>query len=179
MRCSIPSICIPRTFPNITEAIIRNKFDALDFGTIDRVDILTKEDDTGKKFNLIFIHFIEWNDTPQIMEARQRLLAGQQIKMVYDDPWFWKLTALRPKVKRNPVISMKRPTRVISAEMCGAYDFGPNGEMVPYVSPSNKLSQFVMKYERNTEQCFSELKELDPESCIPIDEKRECCFCQR
>jgi hypothetical protein len=32
--------------------------------------------------------------------ARERLLEGKDIKIVYDDPWFWKVSAYRESIAR-------------------------------------------------------------------------------
>ena len=181
LNCNIPSICIPRTFSNIDEKRIRNAFDALDFGTIDRVDIVPKQNEKGEKFNRVFVHFIEWNDTPKITEARQRLLSGQEVKLVYDNPWFWKISALRSQKNTAPIVRLRRPTRTTHAE---AFDYGPNGEMVPYVSPKTRRREFVIKHERASEQPVNELKESNQETekdSNPMNfyEHCDCCFCQR
>ena len=93
---STPSLCIPRVFPNIGEKRIRSIFNDLNLGEIDRVDIVSKTSDKGEKFNRIFIHFKRWGTEGNAEVARQRLLNGQDIKIVYDDPWFWKISAYRP-----------------------------------------------------------------------------------
>ena len=110
-----PSICIPRVFANITEArvaaIVRN----LDLGQLERIDMVQRENDRGEKYQRVFIHFVEWYDTredgspnTEAIEVRQRLLKGMEVKVVYDDPWFWKLSA--SKVAR-PEDRPKRPQR--------------------------------------------------------------------
>jgi hypothetical protein len=110
-----PSICIPRVFSNITEArvaaIVRN----LDLGVLERIDMIQRENDRGEKYQRVFIHFKEWYDTTEdgqpneaAIEVRQRLLKGLEVKVVYDDPWFWKMSA--SKVPR-PEDRAQRPRR--------------------------------------------------------------------
>jgi hypothetical protein len=96
-------MCISRVYPNISESRIRRIFDELDMGIIDRIDMVSKENEKGEKFNRIFIHFQRWNDTENGRITRERLLNGKEIKIIYDEPWFWKVSAYRkPEHKPNP-----------------------------------------------------------------------------
>lgn len=106
---SAPSICIPRVFSNITRARVEAIFRNLDFGEIEKVDMVQKTNAKGEKYQRVFVHFKEWNDDEQTQQARQMLLSDQEVKVVYDDPWFWKLSASksvrpedRPKRKKRP-----------------------------------------------------------------------------
>ena len=92
---SNPSLCIPRVFPNIDEKRIRRIFNELNLGVIQRVDIVNKTTEKGEKFNRVFIHFQEWFTNSNATTAKERLLNGKEIKIVYDDPWFWKVSAYR------------------------------------------------------------------------------------
>jgi hypothetical protein len=106
---STPSLCIPRVFSNIGEARIRRIFDELNMGEIERVDIISKTTEKGEKFNRVFVHFKRWGTDGNAEKARQRLLNGQDIKIVYDDPWFWKISAYRPPAPSQPQHSSRRP----------------------------------------------------------------------
>lgn len=93
---SYPSICIPRTFSNITWLQVKTVFEKLfGAGTIDRVDVARKTTHDGNTFNCMFIHFTAWPESAEIQEVRQKLLAGKTIKIVYDDPWYWKCSMSR------------------------------------------------------------------------------------
>ena len=94
---SSPSICIPRTFPTIrgeqTKRAVFNTFRDLRVGYIDRIDTVHKTDKHGERFCTVYIH-LKWNmDNELARETRQKLLDGQDVKVVYDEPWFWKCTA--------------------------------------------------------------------------------------
>jgi hypothetical protein len=93
---SIPSLCIPRVFSNIDEKRVRHIFDQLNMGIIERVDIVSKTTEKGEKFNRVFVHFRRWFSNSNADTARERLLNGKEIKIIYDDPWFWKVSAYRP-----------------------------------------------------------------------------------
>ena len=96
-----PVLCIPRVYPNISEGRIRHIFDELNLGKIDHIDLVKKENEEGKKYNMVFVHFRFWKDNDQANEARGRLLEGKQIKVIYDEPWFWKISAYKTPKRTN------------------------------------------------------------------------------
>jgi hypothetical protein len=102
MPANVPVMCIPRVYPNISESRIRHIFDDLNMGTLDRIDIVPKTSEKGEKFNRVFVHFRRWNNSENANNARERLLNGKEIKIIYDDPWFWKISAYR-EAERKPV----------------------------------------------------------------------------
>ena len=104
MNNSANSICIPRAFANISEARVRKVFDALHIFTIDRVDMIQRKNEKGEPFQRIFVHIRAWSETAEAQKAKERLLSGNELKIVYDDPWFWKvaLNTWAPKPAPNP-----------------------------------------------------------------------------
>ena len=93
-----PSICIPRTFPTIrgeqTKRAVFRTFRELRIGFIDRIDVVHKTDKNGERFCTVYVHMKDWNMRSQLArDTRQKLLDGQDVKVVYDEPWFWKCTA--------------------------------------------------------------------------------------
>jgi hypothetical protein len=62
-------------------------FGALKVGFIDKItEIPLRNDDTGKR---VVIKFRTWVDTPLSKRIMTRLDSGNDIKIVYDNPWFW------------------------------------------------------------------------------------------
>jgi len=104
---NVPVMCIPRVYSNISESRIRRIFDDLNMGTIERIDIVSKNSEKGEKFNRVFVHFNKWNNTENACIARERLLNGKEIKIIYDDPWFWKISAYREAEKRQEASTRK------------------------------------------------------------------------
>ena len=98
---NVPSLCIPRVFTNWTEGRIRRIFDDLNMGEIQRIDVVSKTTEKGEKFNRVFVHFKRWFANKNSDMARERLLNGKEIKIVYDDPWFWKVSAYRETNNKN------------------------------------------------------------------------------
>ena len=89
-----PSICIPRTLNNITWRQVKDTFEQiLGQGTVERVDLVGSKN--GEPFCRIFVHFRYWPTDETSQGIRNRLIAGETIKVVYDNPWFWKCSASR------------------------------------------------------------------------------------
>ena len=88
-----PSICIPRVFNNIAEKKIRQVFDELNLGKISRIDIKERKNEKGEVFNRVYIHFEKWFWNEDAQTARRKLILGKEIKIIYDKPWFWKVSA--------------------------------------------------------------------------------------
>ena len=93
---SEPSICIPRMFKSTTRRDIFTVIERLDLGAVDRIDMVAKVNTRGESYNKVFIHFKAWNKRNPVAQAtRDKLLKGEEIKIVYSEPWFWKCTASR------------------------------------------------------------------------------------
>lgn len=109
LPASVPSLCIPRVYTNIDENRIRRIFNDLNLGVIDRIDIVRKTTDKGEQCNRVFIHFDRWYSGRNADAARERLINGQDIKVIYDGPWFWKVSAY----KEAPVREERRDDRYV------------------------------------------------------------------
>jgi len=91
-----PSICIPRVFTSTTRRDLYRVIETLALGAVDRIDMVSKVNDRGEPYYKVFIHFKMWNTKDATAVAtRDKLLKGEEIKIVYRDPWFWKCTASR------------------------------------------------------------------------------------
>ena len=90
MNSNNPSIRIPRVFPNITEDRIRGVFEDLDWGTISKIDMVARTNKHGEDYNLVFVHFESWSDGTEAV--REALANDKEVKITYDDPWFWRIT---------------------------------------------------------------------------------------
>lgn len=89
-----PSLCIPKMDHSVREQDIRRVFTKLDFGEIDRVDIVSwKNSRQEQNFVRVFIHLKEWKSSAE--QIRMKLLDGETYNIVYNFPWFWKIVASR------------------------------------------------------------------------------------
>ena len=97
---NVPVLCIPRVFSNIGEKRIYHILLQLNIGEITRIDLVKRTGNKGENYNQVYIHIL-WNNEENSITARQRLLNGQEIKIIYDDPWFWKVSAYRSPVRNQ------------------------------------------------------------------------------
>jgi hypothetical protein len=86
-----PSLFIPRVFNTVSEAHIRKTFEALQLGVIHHIDIRKCD----AKFNRVFIHYKRWFSEGNAVIARERMNSGKDVKVIYEEPWFWKVSLFR------------------------------------------------------------------------------------
>ena len=88
-----PSLCIPRTHANIRKERIFAVFRSLGLGWIGRIDVVEKQDEkTGAPFIRVFIHFTKWFKNAQTQKFLDHLESSKSAQIVYDEPWYWKVT---------------------------------------------------------------------------------------
>lgn len=93
---SIPSICIPRVYSNITRREVQTTFETiLGEGCVERIDMILKRDGM-QPYQCVFIHFHQnyKHTTEQSARIADRLCKGLNVKIVYNDPWFWKCSLM-------------------------------------------------------------------------------------
>ena len=87
-----PSICIPKVDKHINKKFIYKVFDNLQFGNIKNIDIVYYNNSRNINYSRVFIHFHKWNtDIPIIKSYYDKLINGENLSIVYNEPWFWKL----------------------------------------------------------------------------------------
>ena len=82
---SNPSICIPKVDRNITKRFIHDVFTRHLLGKIKKIDMIPI-----KKYNRVFIHFDYWYNTQKSLKVKDILANGDDFKIMYVEPWFWK-----------------------------------------------------------------------------------------
>jgi hypothetical protein len=129
-----PSICIPRTFTTIrgeqTKRAVFRTFKDLRIGFIERIDTVHKTDKNGERYCTVYVH-LKWNmENNLARDTRQKLVHGKEIKVVYDEPWFWKCTAstiekpenryadTQPRNNARPRIDLGEGARALSRYTC-------------------------------------------------------------
>lgn len=82
------TLCIPRIPNHITHEYIRKVFCKLNAGTITKItDIQLQKESEWKRI----LMSIDWNQTSTAQYIQSRLFAGHNVKLVYNDPWYWKI----------------------------------------------------------------------------------------
>ena len=88
-----PVLCIPRVFDNVSEKEIYNAFNKLNMGTIQKVKMVNTKNDNFKR---VFVHYQTWNENSETAkQAMERFESGNDIKIIYNHPWFWKVSVTR------------------------------------------------------------------------------------
>jgi hypothetical protein len=141
---SQPSLCIPRVFNNITEERIRKVFADLDIGKISRIDIIERKGEKGDSFKRVYVHFEKWFCNADALTARTKLLSGKEIKIVYDNPWFWKVSANRMP---NKSVSQRSKAHI-------DFDEDPMGQLVDQFGRSMEIRR-DFEEEKQKRQEFS------------------------
>jgi hypothetical protein len=109
---NVPSLCIPRVFSNIPRDRIFRIVDDLGLGRILSIDMVPKVSEKGEKYNRIFIHFTAWSTSKDAEKARQIALSGGEFKILYDDPYFWKVSASTSTTPFAPVAATPKPANL-------------------------------------------------------------------
>ena len=106
---NVPSMCIPRTFVNITRSHVYKTINDLNLGVIDHIDMVRRKNEKGEEFQRVFIHFSKWYSNSVADRARTLLLSGKEVKVIYEDPWFWKISANRSheRASQKPTYNAK------------------------------------------------------------------------
>ena len=85
------SLCIPRVVTEwANKELIINKFQALNIGHINRVDLVEKISANGIKYYMAFLHFEEWEDNAATRNIQYKIQNEENnARLVYDEPWYW------------------------------------------------------------------------------------------
>jgi hypothetical protein len=142
-----PILCIPGVFANIKEERIRRIFGDLNIGDVDRIDFVVPKRPVGaeekeNKFNRVFVH-INWNDTPSAVACRKKLLDGKEVKIIYDEPWFWRVSAYRPPAPK-PRFETQQPKKFQPKKATLELDFEPEVKYSGIIAPG--LAPAEVKY---------------------------------
>ena len=101
-----PTLCISHTHKNIRQERIFAVLRQLRLGWVGKIDIVPKQiveknpDGTQriKEFVRVFIHFTKWfTDNRQTKQFLDRLDSEGFVHIIYDEPWFWKVTKYVPR----------------------------------------------------------------------------------
>tara|TARA_X000000950_G_scaffold265139_1_gene339100 strand:+ start:1700 stop:2314 length:615 start_codon:yes stop_codon:yes gene_type:complete len=110
------SICIPRVFNNISGGRIKGIFIGLNYGYVERVDVVPVH---NKDFNRAFVHFRAGSWNLKNIEAKRflsQLQRGESCKLYYDKQWFWQVSlsnSPRRAKAFDPKQPMKRKERLV------------------------------------------------------------------
>ena len=102
-----PSICIARAPPSFSDGVIISICqDELHLGKVEKVDIIQKVDTNGNDFITAFVHFKEWSCEEEGGSVRSKIMNGEKIKIVYEDPRY--ITLCKSYAKQDREQGAKR-----------------------------------------------------------------------
>jgi len=88
------TLCIPRVCKNIKKKQIFDVLNRYQFGKIKKIDII---ENRGKNTNIVHIYYSYWNKNDYVKKVLEKLTTNLNIKIFYDDPWFWVIYLHKPK----------------------------------------------------------------------------------
>lgn len=96
---SFPSICIPRVSIDDPKQIRQKIYEAFSncFDLkISRIDVIERIGKDNRPYHRAFIHFTDDNTLNDYTEQiKQKLINGETLKLVYDEPAYWRISASR------------------------------------------------------------------------------------
>lgn len=123
------SLFVPHVFPNFTRDYVAESF--AEFGVVDRVDFVAKQDRNGKNYNAAYIHFKKWYNNQANREFQSTIIEYGSDKWYHDDSeYYWIVlenTAKKHvpgerkpridlgdmKTSEKPISSMKTPEKPV------------------------------------------------------------------
>lgn len=92
-----PNLCIPRVHTFVTKEQVFEIINKYSLGSIQKIDVIKKKGSHKNNdiSNMVFIYFNEWYDNALANSVKDRLMSGKDIKIIYDDPWYWKISAIK------------------------------------------------------------------------------------
>ena len=90
------SICLPWVYHGTSEKKVYSVFKNLGCGTIDNIHFLEAGD-----HQIVFVNFSDWSTDEASTEMREALENGEQVQVVYDEPWYWKVSMCRKREKKQ------------------------------------------------------------------------------
>jgi len=91
------TICIPKVDTNITKQEIFDKIRALRVGFIEKIiEIPLKNDEMSKR---VIVKFKTWVENDLSNKILCRFEENKDIKIVYNDPWYWVAYQMKQKTQ--------------------------------------------------------------------------------
>ena len=83
------TLYIPRVFANIMDKDIREVFERNYIGKIHHIDFVDKMGKDHKVYHSAYVHFEYWYDTIRARNIQHKLNQSENVRIMYDGPWYW------------------------------------------------------------------------------------------
>lgn len=95
-------LCIPRVLSTVKIYDIHYVFHKLDIGNINYISMIPNKDKLTCK---VFIYLSTWFNNDKALMMKKKLVDGETLFIVYDYPWFWKISLNKfDKIDRKEMI---------------------------------------------------------------------------
>lgn len=101
------SLFIPHVFPNFTKEYVAQAFNQ--YGDVEHIDFVAKQDRNGKDFNSVYVHFNKWYDTEKNRKFQANLLnknVENENRVYHDSTWYW---IVLPNTAKKHVSGDRKP----------------------------------------------------------------------
>jgi hypothetical protein len=108
------SLCIPRVNGDIKKNMILERFNELNIGKVENIDIIFKNNEKNQNFYSAFIH-IQWNNSDLSNYIINRIIEGKDVKIIYDGLLFWKVfmnKSKKPKIRKESTNLWERNKKI-------------------------------------------------------------------
>lgn len=105
---SIPSLCIIYAVDRCTTDQVAEVFNyIIDDNQVETVTCVPKTNSDGRPFKLFFINFAR--ESTKLTEVVERIKEEQSIRVLYDDPWYWKVALSKRSNDKSNTDSKSTP----------------------------------------------------------------------
>lgn len=151
-----PTLCISRTHKNIRQERIFAVLRQLNLGWVGKIDMVPKKiveknpdgnETIKEEFVRVFIHFTRWfMNNHQTRQFLDRLDSEGFVHIVYDEPWFWKVTKYIPREhKPEPQSRYPKPRIDFTATRAAAPIPNPTAVQIVPVQVARRLQNVGAK----------------------------------
>lgn len=139
------SLFIPHVFANFSKEYVAEVFS--EYGIVDHIDFVAKQDRNGKDYNAVYIHFKQWYDDYDNRLFEEKLSRESQVRVYHDGPWYWIVLAntakkhisgdrkVRIDLGEQKSISVKTPEKSYKEAVCPG---APKKPLAPALEASRK-----------------------------------------
>jgi NTP pyrophosphatase (non-canonical NTP hydrolase) len=143
-------------------------FESKQIGKVNHVDFVAKFGKGNKIHHSAYLHFDSWYDTKASKNMQSDLEVGKEVRMYYDEPWYWQIYKNETKkfggngqrkerlVLEKPAIQEKEPEEEKEPEIFKEEDFSTTftQEEIDEIERMILEEQEFQEQEEEFQECF-------------------------